>query len=113
MSEIPDKIIVLDIIEGIDNIMDFVSGMDFDDYSKDLKTKAAVERNLEIIGEAANRLNHQIWMDHPEIPWRRIVSLRNRLIHRYFETDDSIIWEVIGHFLIPLKEQLVDLSNNL
>ena len=106
MSEIPVNVVIQDMLDCVDNIAQFIVGMDYTAYSKDIKTRSAVERNLEIIGEAANRLPDSIWLQHPEIEWRRIVSLRNRLIHGYFETNEEIIWDVINNFLAPMKEQL-------
>jgi uncharacterized protein with HEPN domain len=114
MSEIPVNVVLQDMMDCIDNIAQFIAGLDYAGYSNDVKTKSAVERNLEIIGEAANRLPNTLWLKYPEIEWRRIVSLRNRLIHGYFETNDEIIWDVINTFLPPLKERLAKmLSQNL
>jgi|SRR6185437_9398570 len=106
MSEIPDKILIQDMIESIENILEFTNGMDYATYINDPKTKYAVERNFEILGEAANKLPNSVWLENPEIEWRKTVSLRNRLIHGYFETDNEIIWEIVQNFLKPLKEQL-------
>ncbi len=113
MSEIPVNVVLPDMIDCIDNILQFTAGMDYSGYSNDVKTKSAVERNLEIIGEAANRLPNTLWLKYPEIEWRRIVSLRNRLIHGYFETNDEIIWDVINNFLPPLKERLTKILQAL
>jgi uncharacterized protein with HEPN domain len=48
-------------------------------------------RNLEILGEAASRISPELRNDHPEIPWRTLISTRNRLIHAYFEIDLDIV----------------------
>jgi uncharacterized protein with HEPN domain len=112
MSERPNNIIIQDMIESIENILEFTKDLDFSTYIMDRKTKHAVERNLEILGEAANHLNENFYVNHPEIQWHRVISLRNRLIHGYFDTNDEIIWEVINNYLIPLKDILQKISLN-
>ena len=67
MSEGPTLLIVEDMLERIDNILLFTKDMSLDVYKSDLKTKNAVERNLEIIGEAANRLPNNFTLAHNEI----------------------------------------------
>ena len=59
--------------------------------------RAAVERNIEIIGEAARRISDDLKQEHPEIPWRKIIAQRNVLIHEYDDIDYKEIW-VSGHF---------------
>ncbi|MFO7972746.1 MAG: HepT-like ribonuclease domain-containing protein [Desulfobacterales bacterium] len=66
-----------DILEAIHKIRDYTAGMDFTEFSKDIKTQDAVIRNLEIIGEAAGRLQEPVRVVSPDIEWRKIVGLRN------------------------------------
>ena len=80
-----------DIIESIDKIKRFVSGLDKTTFLQDEKTVDAVVRNLEIIGEAANRLPEEFTSEHPEIAWRKIIGLRHRIVHNYFGIDAEII----------------------
>ena len=54
----------------------------------------AVVRNLEIIGEAANRLPKEFTDKHPEIEWRKVIGLRHRIVHDYFGVDLDIIWAI-------------------
>jgi uncharacterized protein with HEPN domain len=56
-------------------------------------TRAAVERFIEIIGEAAGRMSPELRAAHPEIPWAEIVGMRNRLVHAYFDVDPDILWD--------------------
>jgi uncharacterized protein with HEPN domain len=94
-----------DIIQAIDLIEDFTKTIsNFGDYSSDLKTQSAVERQLGIIGEAVNKFDIQ----HPEEPLvnaLKIVGLRNRLIHAYDAVDASMVWAIIKNHLGPLKEE--------
>ena len=65
----------------------------------------AVERNLEIIGEAARRISEELKKDHPEIPWRKIIAQRNVLIHEYGDIDYKEIWQVATFHVSRLIEQ--------
>jgi uncharacterized protein with HEPN domain len=56
--------------------------------------RGAVERHIEIIGEAAARVSRAFRAAHPDIPWRRIIAQRNILAHEYGEIDDALVWRV-------------------
>ena len=78
---------------------------DFHSYKQDLKTKKAIERNLEIIGEAMNRI---IKLDN-EFPIenaRNIIGTRNRIIHSYDNISDEVIWTIVSRELPVLKKQI-------
>ena len=66
----------------------------------------AVVRNLEVLGEAARQMPEDFVAKHPEVPWRTIAGLRNRIVHDYFGLDLEIIWQIISQDLPPLKAQL-------
>lgn len=66
----------------------------------------AIERNLQIIGEAANHLPTEIADAHPEIAWPQIRGFRNILVHHYFGVDADIVHEVVERYLPPLAEAL-------
>ncbi len=95
-----------DILKAIQFIEGFVEHKrNFKSYKKDFKTKFAVERNIEIIGEA---MNHLLKLT-PEIPIssaRNIINVRNRIIHSYDLIDDNIIWEIINTHLVTLKKEI-------
>ncbi len=106
MSDRPVKLIIQDMSDSVTDILTYTQGMSEQDFYRDKKTRDAVERNLEIIGEAANRLPEEIHRKYSNIEWHRIISLRNRLIHAYFNINEDIIWNVVAHYLPPLKIQL-------
>jgi uncharacterized protein with HEPN domain len=91
MSNRPINFLLNDILESIDRIPQHIEGMSFDAFSNDRKTIDAVVRNLEVIGEAANRLPDEFKEKHPEVEWYKVVGLRNRIIHDYFGIDLKII----------------------
>jgi uncharacterized protein with HEPN domain len=79
---------------AIEKIDRYVAGLDHDAFIRDYKTIDSVVRNLEIIGEAANRLPENFKAQRSEIEWRQIIGLRNRIVHAYFNIDVEIVWEI-------------------
>ena len=68
-------------------------------------------RNLELIGEAATHIPEIVRSAHPEIPWRQIIAVRNRVIHAYLGIDDDIIWSIIRDDIPVLLVALKRLKN--
>ena len=95
-----------DIIEAAAAAREFVTGMDKDELGKDRRTRDAVVRNLEVIGEAAKKLPAQMKRDHPEVEWKKIAELRDILVHDYFGIDMDIVWDVVQNKLPVLTEQV-------
>ena len=107
----------LDIVNSIDLIEEFLGPINlFQQYSVDLKTKSAIERQLGIIGEAvvkirqielqeaAKKADEQIAEPEEPMPYQNeIIGFRHRLIHGYGTIDDSIVWSILMEFLGPLK----------
>ncbi len=79
---------------------------ELDDGVRDLKTQLAVERTLEIIGEAANHVSKSIQALHPQIPWAQIISYRNKLIHAYFGNDENVLWDIVDNHLNELEHHI-------
>lgn len=95
-----------DILEAAEKVQHFLKNKTFEDFLEDDMLRAAVERNLEIIGEAARRLSEDLKQEHPEIPWRKIIALRNVLIHEYDDIDYKEIWEVASFHVPRLIDQI-------
>jgi uncharacterized protein with HEPN domain len=95
-----------DILRAIELIEQFTKTTDnFNDYSSDLKTQSAVERQLGIIGEAVNKFD-KLFPDLTLENARKIVGFRNRLIHTYDAVDSSMIWAIIKKYLPLLKVEI-------
>jgi len=100
---------VEDIVEAIERIQGYTEGMSFEDFIADQKTVDAVIRNLEIIGEAAKHIPDEFKALHPDIPWREIAGMRDRLIHAYFGVDLSLVWHTIRSELWELEKAMKEL----
>jgi len=106
MSKRPVDLLLDDICEALDRIEQYTSSMSFDVFSKDRKTVDAVVRNLEIIGEASNRLSADFRDGHPEIEWHKVIGLRHRIVHEYFGIDLQIVWQILQKNLPSLRQAI-------
>lgn len=95
MSERELPLLLEDIKIAITTILQFTEGYSFEKFEADLKTRQAVERNFEIIGEAASRIPADYKESHPQIEWRIIKDFRNFIIHDYFGINHQILWDTI------------------
>jgi uncharacterized protein with HEPN domain len=95
-----------DILDAVSRATSFVSGMSFDAFAQDARTSFAVIRALEIIGEAARQIPPTLREAHPEVPWRAMTGIRDKLIHQYFGVDLEVIWRTVHDDLPPLVSAL-------
>lgn len=101
-----DAAYLWDMLDAARTVEQLCSNQDFSQYSTDRKTQLAVERSLEIIGEAASRVSTSFRNAHPEIPWRQIIGQRNVLIHEYGEIKQERIWKTVRENIPQLIELL-------
>jgi uncharacterized protein with HEPN domain len=106
MSRRDWTLFVADMQEACDKIAGYTSGMDFEAFCADPRTVDAVVRNLEIIGEASNGIPEDQKLPRPDIDWRAVRGLRNRIVHEYFGLSLSVIWAVVQMDLPELAIQL-------
>lgn len=108
------KLFLKDIILAMESIERFVEGMSIEELTQDDRTSSAVIRKFEIIGEATKHIPEGLKEKHPEIPWKRMAGMRDRLIHAYFGIDYKLVWDAIKleiPELIPkLQEILAELE---
>jgi uncharacterized protein with HEPN domain len=93
---------ISDIIEAIENALNYSAGMTFEQFADDRKTIDAVVRNLMIIGEAATHLPEDFIKKHPNLPWREMRDMRNIVVHEYFGVDNQIVLQTLQINLPPL-----------
>jgi uncharacterized protein with HEPN domain len=93
-----------DIVEAITLIEEFTEGMSFEEFQRDKKTQFAVIRALEVIGEASKAIPSEFKELHPEVPWREMARMRDKLIHAYFGVDLRVVWKTIKEDIPRLRE---------
>jgi uncharacterized protein with HEPN domain len=108
MSKRDWKVLFEDILECINKIENYTKDYNFNNFATTSIVVDAVIRNIEIIGEASKNVPDEIKEKYPEIPWRKLAGIRNRIVHEYFGVDISIIWFIISQELEPLKLELLN-----
>ncbi|WP_242248164.1 DUF86 domain-containing protein [Bacillus cereus group sp. BfR-BA-01328] len=104
--------IIEDILNEAKDAEEFVEGMSFEEFKNDKKTKKAVIRSLEIIGEAMNYIPREYQQQHKDISWWAWIKFRNVLIHVYHAIDLDLVWDVLKNEVPPLKKQMDRLLKN-
>ena len=84
-----------DMLENAEKAISFVQGMDYDGFCNDDKALYAVVRAFEIIGEAARQIPDDVRQANPEIQWREITAMRNKLTHEYFGVNTKVVWRTV------------------
>ncbi|MBS0625496.1 MAG: DUF86 domain-containing protein [Verrucomicrobia bacterium] len=93
-------------LDSTEAILVFSKGKRRASLDKDRLFQSAVLRELEIIGEAAGRVSEKTKKRFPQLPWKELVGIRNRLIHAYFDVDHDIVWKTIREYLPFFQECL-------
>jgi uncharacterized protein with HEPN domain len=95
-----------DILDATADIEDFVANMTYNQFIKDRKTLNAVVRSIEVIGEAAKNIPEPMRAKYPELPWKQIAGMRDKLIHAYFGVDTETLWKAVKDNIPPLKASI-------
>jgi uncharacterized protein with HEPN domain len=106
MSKRSVVLLLQDIQEAIQNILNYTMDISFEDFLDDSKTKDAVVRNFEIIGEASNKLPKECIATNKQVDWIGMIGFRNILVHDYFGIDYEILWKIKSEHLEQLNEKV-------
>jgi uncharacterized protein with HEPN domain len=107
-----DRERLLDILEAIERIDRYaVRGREA--FERDELIQNWITHQLQIIGEAAARVTARLRKNHPEVPWRQIIGMRNVLTHGYFDIDLGIVWSVVERDLGKLRSQVEAILDEL
>lgn len=112
----PEKnylVYVLDMAEAIGRIESYCKGVNEGVFSHDTQLQDAVIRCFQIIGEAAGKMPEELRTQFPKIPWRKIVALRNLIIHDYANVAYSEVWRVIQEDIPKLRENIEQMKVSL
>ena len=100
------KIFLIHILECIEAIEEYSKGLTEKQFLKDQRAQDAIVRRFEIIGEATKHLPSSLKDKYPKVQWREIMSMRDRLIHEYFNVMMDLVWETVKKDLPKFKKQI-------
>jgi len=101
-----DDACLLDMLIAARKVRTFTAGVTLDHFLHDELMQHGIMRLIEILGEAARHLSDDFKVRHPEIPWRQIIGMRNRMVHEYFRVIPAKVWEVVEQEIPSLIAQL-------
>ena len=104
-----DDSYLIDMLQAARKAAAFAADLTYPQFQASDLHQNAILKVLEIIGEAASRITTQTHRAYPQIPWRQIIGLRNRVVHGYFEVDLNLIWQIVHQDIPILLDQLQDL----
>ena len=112
MSERADVEFLADTKEAVLRINAYTGDLSYEQFLEDKKTQDAVVRNLEIIGEAAKNISEELKKKYPQIRWKDLAGVRDKLIHHYFGVNFDIVWSIVKQELPELLSQLEEILKN-
>jgi uncharacterized protein with HEPN domain len=112
MKSLEDITRLRHMLEAAEEACEFLGNSTVEDLRKNRQQAHAVMRTLEIVGEAASQVTADFQVSHPEINWRIIIGMRNRLVHAYFDINFSVVWETVIKDLPPFIKQLKIILEN-
>ena len=112
MNKRKPDVYLQDILESIQQIEEYLDGVNENEFYQNSEKQDAVLRRLEIIGEAVKHISDDIRDEYDEVPWRKIAGMRDIIIHEYFGVTLSMIWVVAQRDLPDLKSKIQDIINN-
>jgi uncharacterized protein with HEPN domain len=101
-----DKIYIRHILDAARKALHFTANRNREDLNNNEMLAISLVHLLEIIGEAANFVSNDFRKQYPHVPWRKMIGLRNRLIHGYFDINLDIVWDTVLKDLSPLMTDL-------
>lgn len=101
-----DNIRLHHILDSAREAVAFVKGHKRADLDSDRKLNLSLVRLLEVIGEAARGISVEFRQEHPDLPWKSMIGMRDRLIHGYFDINLEVVWKTVTEDLPPLISQL-------
>ncbi len=101
-----DVLYLYDIAECCRKIGRYVDGVSEDDFKQDPLIQDAVVRNIEIIGEASKCLSTELRDENPQIEWKEIMRMRDKIVHHYFKIDHDVVWQTISTDVPEMEIQI-------
>ncbi|MBX7066804.1 MAG: DUF86 domain-containing protein [Parachlamydiales bacterium] len=108
-----DLIRLKHMVDSTKAILAFIKGKRRSHLDTDRLLASAVIRELEILGEAAGKISEKTQDLFPQIPWKQLIGMRNRLIHAYFDVDHDIVWKTVKEYLPSFQSELIQMISEL
>ena len=102
-----------DVLDAMNKAEILLEGVTFEQFEADFRTNFAVVRALEIVGEATKRLPDSLRQQYPDIPWRGMAGMRDRIIHAYDTVDLEIVWDVVKKDIPEIKPRIQKILSDL
>jgi uncharacterized protein with HEPN domain len=110
-----DLVFIEHILLCIDKIQEYTKNLNSQEFNKNELIQDAVIRNIEIIGESTKKISKDLKSQYPEIPWKEMSGMRDKLIHDYFGIDVDVVWKTVNEdipYLKSLIENIDKISNS-
>ena len=100
------------ILDECDFLVRSLTALEVEQFLASPVLRRACQRSLEIIGEASKQVDPSFTATHPQVPWKDMAAMRDRLIHGYFGVDDTIVWDVVKTHIPTVAEALRALTDD-
>lgn len=109
MKQNNDDLFLADILEFCVHIEEYINDVEKADFLKNRLLQDALVRKIELIGEASKGLSEKIRDENPQIPWKDIRRMRDKIIHHYFRLDLEIVWQTAKKDIVFLKQSIQEI----
>ncbi len=106
-----ERLLLKDILLAVRRIDSYTKGMNYESFVADEKTLNAVTYNFLVIGEAVKLLPDTLTSGYPEIPWKQIAGMRDKLTHAYFSVDYELVWNTVRTILPQFRSVIEKILN--
>ncbi len=106
-----DRSYLLDMLVAAGDAIAYLEGLSYADFERNREKQRAIFNAVQEIGEAASRITPEFRDAHPAIPWRKIVGMRNRLVHAYFDIELDLVWDTVRNDLPALTDRIEALAS--
>ncbi len=107
------NLLLTDILDGCRAIEAYGQALTFHEFARHAMAFDAIVRQLAVIGEAASHIPDEARTKYPHVGWRKIIDLRNIVVHKYFGIDDDILWDVIHNHVPQLQQAVTDIISGI